>query len=98
MNISQNNRFSFTYPSAKWMEGLQIMASNSPKVMKSSTFCTTEHLRFKMDETKEISCKNGTRGRYVRLSLVGPEKTLSMCEVEVYGTPGKMPIQCFIEA
>ena len=36
-----------------------------------------------------IVCTNEVVGRYVTISLSGNNDTLTLCEVEVYGVPGK---------
>ena len=40
-------------------------------------------------ETRRIVCTNEIVGRYVTISLTGSNEILTLCEVEVYGEPGK---------
>ena len=70
-------------------DGLRVEATNSPGDSHSSTLCTNGHLRFRTGETKTIKCDADTHGQYVKLSLPGNNRILTLCEVEVYGGTGK---------
>ena len=78
--------------SARRLDGLKVTASHYKKGTKTSRLCTTNYLHFGLGEKKEIVCRNGTTGRYVRLELPGPSRILKVCEVQVHGTPGKTKI------
>jgi len=66
-----------------------VEATNSPGYSHSTTLCTKKHLRFRKGETKTIKCDADTHGQYVKLSLPGDHRILTLCEVEVYGGTGK---------
>ena len=63
--------------------------TNSPEGSHSTTLCTNKYLRFRSGETKTIICNADTYGQFVKLSLPGKNRILSLCEVEVYGFKGK---------
>ena len=69
------------------MDGLLVTVSNTPG--PSSRMCSMEHLSFNDGEIKSVYCDEAIEGRYVRLALKGTNKILYICEVEIYGTPGK---------
>jgi len=69
------------------MDGLEVTVSKTPG--PSSRMCSMEHLSFTDGEIKSIYCDEGVEGRYVRVALHGKSKILYICEVEIYGTPGK---------
>lgn len=71
------------------MNGLKVEAANSPEGSQSSTLCTNKYLKFRQGEIKTIQCNANTFGKYVKLSLPGHNRTLSLCEVEVFGSRGK---------
>lgn len=73
----------------KQLDGMKVVASSSPSGHKYSTSCTKHYLKFRRGETKRISCQANTFGKYVRISVPGNRTTLSLCEVEVYGSKGK---------
>ena len=64
-------------------------AVNSPEGSQSSTLCTSRYLKFRRGESKRIKCDANTHGQYVKLSLPGKGRILTLCEVEVYGSKGK---------
>ena len=70
-------------------DGLRVEAANSPEGSLSTTLCTTRYLTFRIGETKRIKCDANTHGQYVKLSLPGKGRILTLCEVEVYGAKGK---------
>ncbi|KAI0230499.1 hypothetical protein LSAT2_019169 [Lamellibrachia satsuma] len=70
----------------KRLDGMKVVASSSPSGHKYSTSCTKHYLKFRRGETKRISCQANTFGKYVRISVPGNRTTLSLCEVEVYGS------------
>jgi len=41
-----------------------------------------------LGETRHIPCVAGVKGRFVNITVPGPSETLSVCEVQVYGTTG----------
>ena len=41
-----------------------------------------------LGETRHIPCVAGVKGRFVNITVPGPSETLSLCEVQVYGTTG----------
>ena len=50
--------------------------------------CASNEAALKKGETKSFLCKQGSIGNIVRIKLTGTG-ILSLCEVEVFGTPGK---------
>ena len=78
--------------SASRLDGLKVTISHYKKATKVSRLCSTYYLHFDLGEKKEIVCRNGTTGRYVRLELPGPSRILKVCEVQVHGTTGKTNI------
>ncbi|KAK2177412.1 hypothetical protein NP493_600g04003 [Ridgeia piscesae] len=42
-----------------------------------------------LGETRHIPCVAGVKGRFVNITVPGPSETLSVCEVQVYGTTGE---------
>ncbi len=71
-----------------YLDGMKVVASESPDASGTSMLCTRDRLRFGRGETKHIACKKNTSGRYVKISLPGKHKMLALCEVEVYAPMG----------
>ena len=46
-------------------------------------------LAFTSGEMRRVFCAKDLKGRYVLISLQGDNRILTLCEVEVYGVPGK---------
>ncbi|XP_062401400.1 uncharacterized protein LOC134092516 isoform X2 [Sardina pilchardus] len=71
--------------SPKGLNGVRIHIGNSTNPMENSLFAKVtfvplgETMRFESTETVE--------GRYVTVTLLGQERSLSLCEVEVFGSP-----------
>jgi len=66
-----------------------VEGTNSPEGSRSTTLCNKKYLKFRSGETKTIICNANTFGQYVKLSLPGKKRILTLCEVEVYGFKGK---------
>ena len=65
---------------------LQNPTVNTPG---ASELCAHVVGPFAPGETRRIVCTNEIVGRYVTISLPGSNELLTLCEVEVYGEPGK---------
>ena len=55
----------------------------------ASMLCQKLSGLFPSGETRQIVCSPGLIGRYVYIALPGSGQILTLCEVEVYGLPGK---------
>ena len=54
-----------------------------------SKLCAHVEGPFPPGETRHVICPADLNGRYVAIVLAGDEEILTLCEVEVYGKPGK---------
>ena len=68
------------------MDGLRITFQESSRVHDKHevTTCTPVETNFLPGETRRIICREGTVGRYVRIEVPGFDKSLILCEVEIY--------------
>ena len=52
---------------------------------------------FDLNETRHITCGSGVKGSVVTITLPGNVLgVLSLCEVQVYGTYGKLSLICLL--
>ena len=42
-----------------------------------------------LDDTQRITCAAGVKGRFVKVEVTGLNRSLSLCEVEIYGIAGR---------
>jgi len=71
------------------MKGLTITVFNSPSEIQQARQCSKRTLKFSANKRKHVRCRKGTVGRYVRLTMARSNKRLSLCEIQIYGKPGK---------
>ena len=59
---------------------------------KASEMCIQVWPAFTSGATRRVICTNPVSGRYVIVTVTGATEILTLCEVQVYGVPGKVLI------
>ena len=91
---TRHNNSSFT--SAEQLHDVIIDVSMSRDGAFSQR-CAVVKGHLLLGETRHIPCVAGVKGRFVNITVPGPSETLSICEVQVYGTTGGTIIYCSLD-
>ena len=67
------------------------VSNNDPRqqMPTASEMCAYVWPAFPSGATRRVICTNPVSGRYVIVTVAGAAEILTLCEVQVYGVPGK---------